>query len=119
MIAVLVTCPNRKVGEKIGRALVEDRLAACVNVVPGLTSIYRWHEKLCQDREVLLIVKTRRTKFAQLARRVTSLHPYSVPEILAVSVARGDSAYLALVRESTTGGRGRISPRALRGHASK
>jgi periplasmic divalent cation tolerance protein len=119
VIAVLVTCPNRQVGEKIGSALIEERLAACVNVVPGLISIYRWQEKLCRDREVLLVVKTRRTRFAQLARRVKSLHPYSVPEILAIPLVRGDSAYLAWVRESTRDERGRVSPPALRGHTSK
>jgi periplasmic divalent cation tolerance protein len=101
VIAVLVTCPNRQVGERIGRALVEERLAACVNIVPGLTSIYRWQGKLCRDREVLLIIKTRRTRFPGMARRIASLHPYSVPEILAVPIARGNSPYLAWVREST------------------
>jgi periplasmic divalent cation tolerance protein len=102
VVALLVTCPDQRVGEKIGRTLVEERLAACVNVVPGLISLYRWQGKLCQDREVLLIVKTRRTKFAPVARRIKTLHPYSVPEILALPIARGNSAYLAWVRESTT-----------------
>jgi periplasmic divalent cation tolerance protein len=102
VIVVLVTCPNHQVGEKIGRVLVEERLAACVNIVPGLTSIYRWQGKLCRDREVLLIVKTRRTRFPGMARRIASLHPYSVPEILAPPIARGNPTYLAWVRESTT-----------------
>ncbi|HWR72380.1 MAG TPA: divalent-cation tolerance protein CutA [Nitrospirota bacterium] len=101
MIVVLITCPNRRVAETLGRTLVEDRLAACANVVPGLTSIYRWQGKLCRDREVLVLLKTRRPRFAALARRVRELHPYSVPEVIALSVAAGSPAYLAWVAEST------------------
>ncbi len=101
-IAVLVTCPSRQVGEKVGRTVVEERLAACVNMVPGIVSLYRWEGKLCRDREVLLVVKTRRPKFAALARRIKSLHPYTVPEILALPIAHGHPKYLAWVKESTT-----------------
>ena len=102
VIVVISTCPNRRVGEKIGGTLVEEGLAACANVVPGLTSIYRWEGKLCRDREVLLIIKTRRLKYADLARRIKSLHPYSVPEILGIPIARGNSKYLSWVRESSS-----------------
>jgi len=123
VIAVLVTCPTRQVGEKIGRALVEERLAACVNIVPGLLSIYRWQGKLCRDRELLLIVKTQRTRFPGMARRIASLHPYSVPQILAVPIARGNPPYLAWVRESTTLRNprrgGTASPPVRRGRTAK
>ena len=102
IIAVLITCPNRQTGEEIGRTVVEERLAACVNIIPGITSYYRWEGKLCRDREALLLVKTRKLKYMLLARRIKSLHPYSVPEILALPVARGYSKYLTWVRESTT-----------------
>ena len=102
VIVVLSTCPNQRAGEKIGRTLVKEGLAACANVVPGVTSIYRWGGKLCRDREVLLIVKTRRLKYAVLARRIKSLHPYSVPEILGIPIARGNSKYLSWVRESSS-----------------
>jgi periplasmic divalent cation tolerance protein len=102
VIVVFCTCPNRRVGEKIGRTLVEERLAACANVVPGLTSIYRWEGKICRDREVLLIVKTRRLKYTVLARRIKSLHPYSVPEILGIPIARGNSEYLSWVLDSSS-----------------
>jgi periplasmic divalent cation tolerance protein len=101
-VTVLVTCPNRRVAETLARAVVEERLAACANVVPGLTSIYRWKGKICRDREVLVIMKTRRSRFQALARRVRALHPYSVPEIIALPVAVGSPAYLAWVAESTT-----------------
>jgi periplasmic divalent cation tolerance protein len=101
VIVVLVTCPSQEVGEKIGQALVHDRLAACVNVVPGLTSIYRWEGKLCRDGEVLLVIKTRRTRLPALIRRVKGLHPYSVPEVIALPLVGGSPPYLSWVHEST------------------
>jgi periplasmic divalent cation tolerance protein len=101
VIIVLVTCPNRRVAGSIARALVVEHLAACANIIPGLTSIYRWEGKLCRDREVLVLVKTRRSRFAALARRVRGLHPYSVPEIIALPVALGSQAYLTWVTEAT------------------
>lgn len=101
-IVVLVTCPNREVGEKIARSLVEERLAACVNVVPGVTSIHRWEGKICRNPEVLLVIKTRRPRLPTLVRRVTALHPYSVPEIIALPIAGGLASYLSWVRGSTS-----------------
>jgi periplasmic divalent cation tolerance protein len=100
-IIVLITCPNRRVAGTIGRTLVEERLVACANVLAGLTSIYRWQGKLCREREVLVLMKTRRSRFAAIARRVRELHPYTVPEIIALPVVVGSPAYLAWVLEST------------------
>jgi len=99
---VLVTCPNRRRAETLGRTLVEEGLAACANVIPGLTSIYRWQGKLCRDPEVLVLLKTRRSRFPALAKRVREIHPYSVPEVIALRVAAGFPAYLAWVAESTS-----------------
>lgn len=101
VIVVLVTCPSQEVGEKIARAVVEDRLAACVNVLPKLTSIYRWEGNVCRDTESLLIIKTRRTKFSALSRRVKALHPYSIPEVIALPVMAGSAPYLSWIRNST------------------
>lgn len=101
-LAVLVTCPSRKTGEMVARLLVRERLAACVNVIPGLTSIYRWEGKICRDAEVLLVIKSRRSRLAALTRRVKSLHPYSVPEVIALPVAGGSTSYLSWIRDSTT-----------------
>jgi periplasmic divalent cation tolerance protein len=101
---VLITCPDRKVGETIGDALVQDRLAACVNVVPNLTSIYRWEEKIRRAAETLLIIKTRRNRLPALIRRVQALHPYTVPEIVALPLIGGSAPYLAWLRDSTTSG---------------
>ena len=99
---VLVTCPNRKIGETIGHLLVQERLAACVNIVPSLTSIYRWEGKICRNAEVLLVGKTRRICLPALIRRVRSLHPYSMPEIIALPVVGGFVPYLSWVRDSTS-----------------
>ncbi len=100
-IVVLVTCPTVAVGERIARQLVEERLAACVNLIPRVTSVYRWQGKLARDRETLLVIKSRRIRFPALARRVAALHPYSVPEIIALPVPAGSRAYLEWVAEST------------------
>ncbi|MFB3819172.1 MAG: divalent-cation tolerance protein CutA [Candidatus Methylomirabilales bacterium] len=100
-IVVLITCPSAAVGEKIGQALVEARLAACVNVVPRITSIYRWEGKVVRDREVLLLVKTRPARFAALRRHVVALHPYSVPEIIALPLRAGLPAYLDWIAQAT------------------
>jgi len=101
IVVVFVTCPNRRAAERIGRSLVEEHLAACANILQGLTSIYRWEGKVCRDPEVLVLLKTRRSCFPALARRVRELHPYSVPEIVALPVALGSPAYLAWVAAST------------------
>ncbi len=98
---ILVTCPSRLVGERIGRAVVESRLAACVNILSGVRSIYRWEGKIQRDSEVLLLIKTRRGRLAALQRTVKSLHPYTVPEIIALPVTAGSAAYLAWVKRSS------------------
>ncbi|TBH20598.1 divalent-cation tolerance protein CutA [Thermus thermamylovorans] len=97
---VLITAPNEEVARTLARALVEERLAACVNLVPGLTSIYRWQGEVVEDQEVLLIVKTTTFAFPRLRERVLALHPYGVPEILALPVAEGHQAYLDWLREN-------------------
>ncbi len=100
-LVVLITCPDPSSGETLARSLVEEGLAACVNLVPGLTSIYRWEGRLCRDSEILLVVKTRRRKLSALQGRVQALHPYTVPEILALPITAGSHAYLKWLREMT------------------
>ncbi|HEX7030925.1 MAG TPA: divalent-cation tolerance protein CutA [Gammaproteobacteria bacterium] len=99
---VLVTCPDRDAAVKIGSALVEEKLAACANLVEGVTSIYRWKNEIHQDAEALLLVKTRAALFADVERRVLELHPYEVPEIIACDIAAGNLPYLNWIDESTT-----------------
>uniref|UniRef100_A0A7C6E343 Divalent-cation tolerance protein CutA n=1 Tax=Thermus tengchongensis TaxID=1214928 RepID=A0A7C6E343_9DEIN len=97
---VLITAPSEEVGRTLARALVEERLAACVNLVPGLTSVYRWQGEVVEDREVLLIVKTTTFAFPRLRERVLSLPPYTVPEIVALPIAEGHGPYLDWLREN-------------------
>ena len=97
---VLVTAPSPDVGTALGRALVDERLAACVNVIPGLTSIYRWQGEREEASECLLVIKTDETRYAELERRVLELHPYTIPEVLALPVERGAPAYVEWLRES-------------------
>jgi len=93
-IVVLITCPNAEEASKLARALVEDRLAACVNVTGPVRSFYWWRGSIEQDEEVLLFVKSSRALFPKLAQRVRKLHTYEVPEIIALQIVDGDQAYL-------------------------
>ena len=95
------TCPDTQIAERIAEALVETRLAACVNIVPGLHSIYRWKGKVENDAECLLLIKTRAARIAEVTACVRRLHPYELPEIIAVPVVAGHAPYLDWVREST------------------
>jgi periplasmic divalent cation tolerance protein len=100
-LVVLVTTPSPERAAEIARALVEERLAACGNVVPGLRSIYRWEGKVQDDAEALLVLKTTRGRFEALRDRVLALHPYEVPEVLALTVEDGSAKYLAWIAAET------------------
>lgn len=97
---VLMTAPDRACAERLARALVEESLAACVNLVPQIRSIYRWQGKIETSDEVLLVAKTRADRVGDLIARVTALHPYDVPEVIAWPVAQGNAAYLKWVLEA-------------------
>lgn len=92
---VLTTCPDAEVGNAIARALVEERLAACVNIMPPARSIYRWRGATESGEEQLLIVKIKAANYAAVERRIQDLHPYEVPEVIALPIAAGLPAYLA------------------------
>jgi len=94
-LVVLVTAPSAEAAAELARALVEARLAACGNVVPGLRSIYRWEGRVTEDAEALLILKTTRAAFDALRAEVLRRHPYQVPEVLALPVEAGSEPYLA------------------------
>ena len=96
-LVVLVTVPAREVGERLGDALVGESLAACVNIVGPIRSIYRWQGEICRDDEHLLLIKTTDAGYTALEARVRALHPYDNPEIIALPVVRGAPAYLAWV----------------------
>lgn len=101
-IMVYVTCPDKVVAESVARALVDAREAACVNLVPGLESVYRWQGQVEIDSEVLLLAKTRQARLGALRARVGELHPDDVPEIVAVPIVDGSPDYLAWLADETT-----------------
>ncbi len=98
-ILVHTTCSSREEAERLARALVESRLAACVAITPGVTSVYRWQGAIEQSEEWALTIKTRRGLFDALKAELSRLHSYQVPEILAVPVLEGSEAYLAWMDE--------------------
>jgi periplasmic divalent cation tolerance protein len=100
-ILVLCSCPDETVGEHIGAALVEERLAACVNHVPNIASAYRWQSKVERARECLLLIKTTSERFDALRERIVELHPYELPEVIAVDIALGHAPYLAWIATET------------------
>jgi len=99
---VFVTAPDLEVAGKIARAVVEDRLAACASLLPGVTSIYRWRGEVLEDAEVLLLIKTRLEHLDDLERRVLELHPYEVPEFIALEPAHVEPRYLAWLQSETS-----------------
>lgn len=101
LVVVFSTVPDRETGARIGRSLVEEHLIACANLVPGLTSIYRWEGEVRAEDELLLIMKTAHVRVPALAERLAELHPYDVPELLALPVAAGLPAYCAWVAAET------------------
>ena len=100
-IIVFVTAPNEDEAAKIARSLVESRLAACVNIVRNIRSIYTWQGKVEDDSEVLMIVKTVKTRFDSLASGIRELHSYEVPEIIAIPIEKGSKEYLDWIKDST------------------
>lgn len=101
-IVVYVTAGSPAEGERLARALVEEKLAACVNRVKSVQSVYRWQGKVEQSEEELLIVKTKRDLFPALQKRVTELHSYSVPEIIALPVVEGSEAYMEWLEQQVS-----------------
>ncbi len=99
-ILALSTCDSQEAAERIARTLVERRLAACVNIVPGVTSVYRWKGAVEQASEWLLLIKTTRAQFEKLANEFRGLHSYEVPELIALPIVDGLEPYLRWMDES-------------------
>jgi periplasmic divalent cation tolerance protein len=99
----LSTCPDAETAARIARALVEERLAACVNRLPGVQSVYRWEGRVVEEAEVLLVIKTNRERFAALRGRLIELHPHEVPELVALEIRDGYGPYLDWIAAETTG----------------
>ncbi|MDP2942854.1 MAG: divalent-cation tolerance protein CutA [Candidatus Omnitrophota bacterium] len=101
-IVIFITAGSRAEARKIAKGLVEKRLAACVNIVPDIESVYTWKGKTEAAREVLLIAKTKENLFARIEKAVKGLHSYECPEIIAISIVDGSRDYLKWIEESTT-----------------
>lgn len=98
---VFCTCPDQETAQRIGHTLIDTAVAACVNIIPGLTSIYRFEGQIETNPECLLLIKTTSENYAQLEIQLSKLHPYRVPEIIACNISHGLPAYLQWLDEST------------------
>lgn len=100
-LLIFCTCPNRETAEQIANHLVEEQLAACINISSPVTSIYSWQGKIESEEELLLSIKTSRRRYSELEQAILNLHPYELPEIIAVPVEQGLSGYLDWVAQCT------------------
>lgn len=100
-LLVLCTCPDRDTALGLARRLVEERLAACVNVVDGLTSVYRWKQAIQEEPEALMLIKTSGGRYRDLEAAILKYHPYELPEVIAVQIERGLEGYLSWIAGST------------------
>ena len=99
-LLVLVTTSSKDEASTIAEALVSERLAACVNIVGAIESVYRWEGKIVRDAEALIVIKTTDERYGDLERRVKQLHSYSTPEVIAIKIERGSTEYLAWLGDS-------------------
>ncbi|MGR9106879.1 MAG: divalent-cation tolerance protein CutA [Gammaproteobacteria bacterium] len=98
-ILVLCSCPSHSVAKQIAETLLARRLAACINILPGITSVYSWKGKIEQDREDLMLIKTRSSHYGEVERCIVEQHPYELPEVIAVPVEQGSDPYLTWIRQ--------------------
>jgi len=115
IITALTTAPSAEAGKRLVRALVEKRVIACGTVLPGAVSTYWWQGAVAEEDEVVVVMKTTAARWRELAGMLPALHPYEVPELIALPVVDGLPAYLAWVRAETGGGRGTRSRAGRRG----
>ena len=97
---ILCACPNPSVAEIIAHKLVEQRLAACVNLISAMQSVYRWENKVVVDNEILLIIQSTSSCFDELSKVILSLHPYSIPEIISLPIQQGTVPYLTWLSDN-------------------
>lgn len=100
-IVVLCTIGNREQAMKIANILVECKLVACVNIVPQVISVYKWEDKIQNDEESLMIMKTKRELFENLKDKITQIHPYETPEIIALEITEANQKYLKWINQET------------------
>ena len=100
-IVVLITASSTEEARKLGKTLVQEKFAACVNVIPEIISIFNWHGEVCEEGEVLMIVKTSGKKFSALEKKIKEEHSYEVPEIIALPIVAGSKEYLNWIQKET------------------
>ena len=93
------TVPNREVAEQIAKAIIHEALAACVNIIPGITAFYQWKGQLTEGSELLLMIKTHKKRLPLLEKKIIELHPYEFPEFITTSIIQGNQTYLDWVAE--------------------
>ena len=99
-IIILITCANNEEASKISEALIQEKKAACVNIIQSVESVFSWEGKVQRSRESLLVVKTKKKKFPDVEKIVKRLHSYTVPEIIGFDITRGEKKYLDWINES-------------------
>lgn len=99
-LLVMTACPSQEVALELARRLVQDKLAACVNIVPGVHSVYRWQDAIEETREVMLVIKSTAANYAALESVIHSVHPYQVPEVLAVPITQVAPQYRSWLKEA-------------------
>lgn len=100
-IVIFITTGSLDEAKKIGQVLVEEKLAACANILSPIRSIYRWQGKICDDKEALIILKTKKKLFKQVEKRVKALHSYKVPEVISMPITEGSEKYLSWLNKET------------------
>lgn len=98
-ILILSTASNIDEAKKISKELVKTRLAACVNILDNVTSIYEWENKICEDSEVLMVIKSKKDKFNDIEKKIKELHSYEIPEIISIDIVKGSGDYLNWIDE--------------------
>ncbi|XP_067867969.1 protein CutA homolog isoform X2 [Heterodontus francisci] len=97
---VFISCPNEQVGKVIARTIMEKKLAACVNILPKMFSMYNWDNEITETTEVLMVIKTRSSKMHKLTEFIRSVHPFEIPEVLSLSVDQGNPLYMKWIEET-------------------
>lgn len=100
-IVILCTVSSKDEGNKIAGSLVQKRLAACANIIDGISSIYEWKGEICKDEENLMIIKSRKSLFEEIKKEILSLHSYELPEIVSLPITDGLEPYLDWIKENT------------------
>ena len=101
MLLVMTTITDIDKGKLLARQVVEQRLAACCNIVPGMTSVYRWKDELCEDQECLLVMKSTESRYKELEQFIQKQHPYELPELIALPITASTQEYLSWVTQQT------------------